>query len=57
MQNCCYLVSQPLTNVVALGQSNGGSDDVNAALKRSQTLGQMPSLDLTRCLSNSTTTS
>lgn len=55
--NCCYLVSQPLTNVVALGQSNGGSDDVNAALKRSQTLGQMPSLDLTRCLSNSTTTS
>jgi hypothetical protein len=54
---CCYLVAQPLTNVVALGQSNGGTSDVNAALSRSQSLGQAPSLDLTRCLSNSTATS
>jgi len=54
---CCYLVAQPLTSVVALGDSNGGTVDVNAALARSQSLGQMPSLDLTRCLSNSTATS
>lgn len=56
-EGCCYLVAQPLTNVVALGESNGGSEDIDAALSRSQSLGQAPSLDLTRCLSNTTATS